>query len=360
MKNSINAHRSFSGKEEAPLHLLVEREKKLHQLHVELPVRIKLLNNGSLIQITYNNIVLLGAVCRQLIHQIGSRAWGYSLDYQKISKNWSEKFSSNCIALEQELESVFDRFDLTIRYEKDRIGNNKIYGIVSPNFVNVNQIDFREQFLSKIKKSTYLTPISNGMKFDRYNRVIETFDFNNPDYQTSYSYGLVYAKNNGYESYKVNWERTILICTNGLTAIESNESIWKHTKDIDLHDFITQTVQVGIINQKHIEERIELSQNSLLHRSTFDELMRRLSLSNASKNRIQSRLAIESNAVGNNQWALSQSLTWLGTHEKAIPIRNQEQLTRLGTDILESSLEHVLEQPPQIMRDQSYGLVMPK
>ena len=85
-----------------------------------------------------------------------------------------------------------------------------------------------------------------------------------------------------------------------------------------------------------------------------------MSLAQASKQRMLDRIKIESNEVGYNEWALSQSLTWLGSHEKSIQKRSQRQLTGLGTDILEHSLDEVLEEESQLYYDGSYGLVLPK
>jgi hypothetical protein len=342
------------------LHKLVNREAGVKQLDVELPVKVQLSNDCKTVKITHGNLVLEGEVKRPLIHRIGGCAWGKNQEFKLIEKIWKERFSNNRTQLEHELAAVFGCNDLSIRYETDSQGRNHIYGIVKPYFFDVNQFEFREKFIEQARQSTSLTPESYGFKKGSFGEVVEYFKFNNPGFQTEFRYGLVYARNNGYEAYKVNWGRYILICTNGLTVWTGNNFRWKHTKEIDLAEFIAKTVEGGIGNQKFLEEKISTSRNSQININAIAELMNRLSLAQASKNRITDRLAIESQQVGYNEWALSQSLTWLGSHEKAIPQKRKQELIVLGTDILEHSLREVLDGESMLFSDASYGLVLPK
>lgn len=343
---------------ENPLELLVRRESNMRKRDIESPVQMKLI--GDRIQITHDGEVFHGDVGRPLIHQIAGRAWGQNQDFAHIDRAWRVKASKDRRELEQELEDVFRTHSLTIRYETDGQGQNKIYGIVSPHFVDVNQLEFRSAFVEQARKSTALNHESRGIVTGKFGEVIEFFDLDSEGFQTQYRYGLVYAKNNGYDAYKVNWERYILICTNGLRAWTGERFAWKHTKEIELSKFIERTVEDGIGNQEFIEERILRSRQADLSQSAFSELMDRLSLGRASKTRVVDRLAIESKEVGNNEWALSQTLTWLGSHESAIPSRNQTQLIGLGTDVLEHSLDKVLERESKVESSGQYGLVLPK
>ncbi len=358
---AITRNRKPYIKNENPVQALVNREHNMHKLDVELPVKVKLSSDGKRVNIIHNGVVLNGEVKRPLIHQLGGRAWGQNQDFNLIGKTWEQKFFRNCAELEQELVAVFSRNKLSIRYEVDSNGQNNIYGIVTPHFVDVNQLEFREKFIEQARESTALIPESRGFSVGAFGEVVEFFNIDSTGFQTQYEYGLVYARNNGYEAYKVNWNRWVIICTNGLKGLESvNKFAWKHTKDVDLSTFITRTVEDGIGNQKFMEERITASREKQLSRSSIVELMDRLSLGQASKMRVTDRLAVESKTVGYNEWALSQSLTWLGSHEKAITLKNQQQLIGLGTDVLEYSLDKVLEEESNLFFDGSYGLVLPK
>lgn len=339
---------------------LVSFENTIKQMDVEQAITVKFSNKGKILSLIYKGMVFQGQVSRPLIHQLGGRAWRNAPDFKIVNKLWAVKFKENPNALEQELAEVFNQFDLSIRYTINTKGENKIYGIVTPTFIDVNQQQFRNQFMQQMEDITGLKPESEGIEKGDFGEVVENFKFDSDGFQTRFKYGLVYARNNGYEAYKVNWGREIIICTNGLKRWEGSHFAWKHTREIDLSQFIQRTIADGVGNQKFLEERIEIGRASALADNTIEHLSTRLSLAKASKERFIQRLAVESKAVGFNEWALSQSLTWLGTHEKGIQLRGRKQLTGLGTDILENSLSAVLEEESKIYYDGSYGLILPK
>lgn len=343
-----------------PIQALVNRENAMQQLNVECPVKVRLSENGKSVQIIHNGVVLNGVVERPLIHQLGGRAWGNNQSFNEINEYWQQKFADNRAELERDLADVFNSHELAIRYHTDNKRQNNIYGIVTPHFVDVNQLEFRKNFIEQTRQTTSLLPESQGFVVGRFGEVTELFNFDSTGFQTGFRYGLVYARNNGYEAYRVNWERLVLVCTNGLKDWRGSNFSWKHTKEFDLAEFIANTVKEGVGNQKFLEERITAARNTQLNQSWIRELMARLSLIQPSKDRITHRLAIESEQVGYNEWALSQSLTWLGAHEKAISPRIKKQLTDLGTDILEHSLDEVLEEDSKINYDGFYGLILPK
>ena len=119
--------------------VLVNRESNMHQLNIELPIKVQLSSDGKRVQIIHNGVVLNGEVKRPLMHQLGGRAWGQNKDFEVIGNTWKQKFTQNCAELEQELATVFSRHELSIRYEVDSHGQNKIYGIVTPHFIDVNR-----------------------------------------------------------------------------------------------------------------------------------------------------------------------------------------------------------------------------
>jgi|GEM_PF-3088717 hypothetical protein len=138
---------------------LVNHENSMKQLDVEAPIKVQLSKDGKTIQFIHNGLVLNGAVERPLIHQLGSRAWGQNQDFNLIAERWKQMFKNNRVELEQELASTFNRHNLSIRYHSYK-GQNQIYGIVIPHFVDVNQLEFRQHFMEQIRHTTALRTCS--------------------------------------------------------------------------------------------------------------------------------------------------------------------------------------------------------
>ncbi len=113
-------------------------------------------------------------------------------------------------------------------------------------------------------------------------------------------------------------------------------------------------------NQLFLEKRIAISEERELSYSLLAEFMERLSLAEVSKKRVRSRLEIEIQDVGQNEWALSQALTWLGTHKSGIAFPVKPKLIALGTGILEKSLDKTLRDKVHVGRIGIYGLMLPK
>jgi len=278
-------------------------------------------------------------------------------NFAAISQRW-ESLPAHQLA--QELATVFQRHDLVARHYRDANGVNRVYGFVSPAFVEVNPLDFRQQFIEQIRQNTALSPTSEGLTSARNGDVMEWFDFQSPGYQTEFRYGLHYARNSGYDAYKVHWGRMVIICSNGLKRWEGSVSRWKHTRELAMNDFIEETVTEGIANQQWLEERIHAAQDARLAEDAYRELMDRLSLASATKERVHSRVEVEAQVVGRNEWALSQALTWLGTHDRHMSFWGKQQLTDLGTELLENTLHKVLEVDARPRGDGLYGIVLPQ
>ena len=136
-------------KERNPIRDLVNFEKNIKQIDAERPVKVQLDKDGKSLQLIYDGLTLNGDVNRPIKHQLGGRAWGSDKRFDHIDNIWREKFSTNPDELEQELASVFRKNDLSIRYSTDSKGQNNIYGIVTPHFVDVNQLAFRHDSSSQ-------------------------------------------------------------------------------------------------------------------------------------------------------------------------------------------------------------------
>lgn len=339
---------------------LVNFETQVNQVAVESAVQVELAVDGKTIRFIHKGMTFSGKTERPLVHQLGGRAWKIcNRDFSSIEKIWRNKFAADKAGLEAELAAVFRQHDLSIRYFHSN-GTNQVYGIVSPYFLDVNQLSFRQQFLEQAQQHTSFMPQSRGIQRLSTGEVVEQFSFEATGLQTEYLYGLNYAKNNGYNAYKVHWGRMVLICSNGLKDWRGTKYNWKHTREIDLADFINNTVQEGVGHQLWLERKISESQGKMLEHDTLRELYSRLSMAKATKDRVHNQLAVESKQVGHNEWALSQALTYLGSHEKLIPFRVKRQLTGLGTELLERSVDSVLEGASGPNYDGYYGLLLPK
>lgn len=159
--------------ERNPIMELVNEEKNIKKIDAEGPITVQLANDGKTLLLTHGGLNLHSNVNRPIIHQLGGRAWGRSKEFKQIDTIWHKKFSKNPSDLEQELASVFRENDLSIRYATNSRGKNSIYGIVTPHFVDVNQLEFRRQFIEQVQKNDSLKAESSGITRSYYGDVTE-------------------------------------------------------------------------------------------------------------------------------------------------------------------------------------------
>jgi hypothetical protein len=268
-----------------PLTSLVDFEQSVKEMTVGGKVEVTFRDANKYIELKYNGNSYYAPVDRSIIHQLGGRIWKDSNDYTYILKKWNESLNSEAKALEDNITSLFRGRDFIVKYYQQ--GSRKIvYGIVTKNFVSMNQIEFRERFLEISRKKAVLLPISEGITTTRYGAPIEYFGFDSKNSQVELKYGLIYAKNNGYDAYDVEWGRIVLVCSNGLKRWQGTKFKWKHTLEVELESFIDHIIDSGVGHQKHLNERIEVASSSDLDRSQVQELTSRMSLAEGSKRRI--------------------------------------------------------------------------
>jgi len=341
------------------LKALVEFESQVGEIPISDSPEVHLSDDGRQLSIEHRGLVLHGDVNRPLMHQIGGRIWPEAGGFSDIAKSWRTSFQQSKSQLESDIVDIFSRYDLRVRY----VGKGafkRIYGIVTPHFLEVNQLDFREAFLEEARRSAALGARTKRVERTFFGNVMKFFHFNSPGFQVDLEYGLVYARNTGYDAFRVDWGRYVLVCSNGLKRWDStNQFKWYHNHQVELNEFLNRTVEEGIGNQKFLEERIQIAGQTALSQDVVGEFISRMSLAKATKQRLASRLVDESRTVGSNQWALSQAFTYLGTHDKHISFRTKRQFTELGTDILEHSLNEVLKEEARIGEDGFYGVLLP-
>jgi hypothetical protein len=313
--------------------------------------------NSWQLQVIVNNEIFYGRVERPLIHQLGTRLWpnlrqrGYSL----VENEWKSQFENDAKKLVAGIEGILTQQDLVLRYHEAR-GVNSIYGIVTNSqFVEIDQIWFRSKFLKEIKKHRCIQPLHPGEeKFpagspisNRETRPYEVFAFKEEEKELGQRMILFYGKNNGYSAFKVEWGRWILICKNGLSIFSGKECSWHHHRDVYITDFIDEIVRNGQKLHQETQEGIESRRTTELLPKQVFELAERLDVNKTSKQHFLERLDIEVRTQGHNEWALSQALTFLGSHERTISPNTRRYLCRVGTRILEGSLGRFLQQGSQ-------------
>jgi hypothetical protein len=341
------------------LQTLVEFERQVREVTIEDIPEVHLANDGTRLTLSSGGVDLHGAIDRPLVHQIGGRIWPEASEYRDVAARWHSSFKNGKSQLESDIAAAFARHNLKVRYVA-RGGSNQIYGVVTPHFVEVNQLEFRQAFLEEARQSTTLVAKTKRVELTSFGNVVEFFDFDSPGFQVELEYGLVYARNTGYDAYKVDWGRWVLVCSNGLRRREAGERFtWRHTHSVDLREFLNATVAEGVGNQRYLEKRIHSARETAVSRDALGELLGRLSLAESTKQRLAARVVDESRTVGANEWALSQAFTYLGTHDRHISFRTKRQFTEFGTDVLEHSLDEVLNDESEVGKDGFYGLLLP-
>ena len=342
------------------LQALVDFESQVRELTVEDSPHIQLADDGKQLTISSGGVRLQGNLDRPLVHQVAGRVWPDAGDFSAVAARWESRFRRNKRELETDISDMFSRRDLVVRYVEQR-GINQIYGVVTPHFVEVNQLDFRKSFLEAARLQTALVAKTERVERTRFGNIVEYFQFDSPGFQVGMEYGLVYARNTGYDAYKVDWRRYVLVCTNGLRQWSRTDQIkWHHTHRVELGEFIRKSIEDGIGNQRFLEDRIHTARENSISQDALGAFLSRLSLGEATKERLAARVMEESRTVGANEWALSQALTFLGSHDRHISFRAKRQLSDLGTDILEHSLANVMAGQSQVGKDGFYGMVLPE
>ncbi len=340
----------------------VDFERNLKESHLADTTKISIDSVDShtrtnRIKLHVAGVDIVSLVDRPFIHKFGQQLWNDLDSYEKIEDRWKKAIRNS--AFLSELLTAIKESGLKVRYFTDgRL--NRAYGYMGENFVDVDQIAFRNDFLEKFKEFEAFDQKDTKFQITKHGDLIEFFNINSPGYQTEFRYGIKHAKNNGYDAYKTIWQRLVLICTNGLTDFRTENTLkWNHNQAANLEEFISTSLESGIGNQQFLEEQIALRMDSPLEKELTEELVERLSLANSTKDRLRDRLRIEIQHTGRNEWSMSQAMTHLGTHDRHISIRTKSQMTTVGTLILEQSIHGALSNGARLQNDGYYGLVLP-
>jgi hypothetical protein len=336
---------------DSALETVIEREGLIKTLPIDGTVSVELFASIKQISIKTAGRVFLGNLDSKLIHQLGSKIWK-NLDRESTIELWKEHINSG---LAHRLERALSRSGTVLRYAESGAVCN-IYGVTSPHFIEMNQRVFRNTLIESLSPIG-ITP--NGKIFKTpFNEVVEEFSVPGQEGQVGLTCKVVYGLNNGYSSYRLNWGRIVLVCTNGLTAFRNaGRDRWIHTEQVNIRDFAIRSVESAYSHLSDVERQISAARERTINYSLLDQFMTRLALANATKERVSARLNHELRDTGPNEWSVGQALTFLGEHEKAIAPRVRDNLPRLGSSLLEKSLEQVVSAPPTLTSAGFYDIL---
>ncbi|MDT8438123.1 MAG: hypothetical protein RQ729_03805 [Wenzhouxiangellaceae bacterium] len=324
---------------EAALDRVIEREAQVRLLPLDGPVAVDLSAGARHIAIRAGGMVVEDRLDLRLIHQFGSRIWP-NLDRDATIERWKQAEPE---WLAQRLAAALENSDAVLRYQTDG-RHQAIYGLTATSFVEMNQQAFRNELIAAMK------PIGirpNGRVFETaFQEVVEEFGVPSGKGAVGLHCRVIYGLNTGYSAYRLRWGRTILVCSNGLTSFENvARDRWIHTRQVAVGDFVNGSVQGAYSHLSDLEKQIHAARNRSAAYALIDQFLTRLTLARATQQRVVERVESELSEWGRNEWSVSQALTYLGTHEKAIPPRVRDHLTRVGTDILDEGLAVVAASP---------------
>lgn len=326
-------------------------EARIKKIPLSHHASVQISPSHSQISISTAGEVFLGSLNPQLIHQLGSKIWR-NRDRVATAQLWNEHINSDLTHL---LEGALSKSGSVLRYYDS--GNVRhIYGLTSPHFVEVNQSVFRGVLVETLDRLG-IAPKEEVSKTP-FGEVVEEFSVPLQGGEVGLSCRVVYGLNNGYSSYRLNWGRTVLICKNGLTTFENKrQDRWIHDGCVDIGHFATVAVESAFNHLSIVEKQILDARERAINYSLLDQFMTRLAIANASKERVSARLSHEFSDTGPNEWSVSQALTFLGQHEKAIPFRVRDDLTRLGSTLLEQPLAQLVASPAVITSAGFYDIL---
>lgn len=317
------------------LALVSERESQVRTMPLVGPVQVDLNPRANRLWLTVDGLVIQGKLDAALMHQFGSRIW-LGVGRTEVVKLWRK---TPAVTLADKLARVLSHSGLVLRY-RDSVSGLEIYGLTSRNFVEMDQRHFRNVLVEAMRP---LGIAPSGQAFETaYREVVEEFDLPTSRGEVGLTCRVIYGLNTGYSSYRLRWGRLILVCTNGMTSLDSvAPDRWLHSGDVEIARFVDASVHRAYDHLSVLERKIIAASARPMDDARVDQFLSRLVMATATKQRIASRLDVEFSGTGQNEWSLSQALTYLGTHERAISPRVRGHLTRLGSGIVDGSLDAI-------------------
>ena len=326
----------------------LENQVKIHQINPTDSLNVSL--NDKNIILKNGNLCFSSQLNNQIKFQLGIRIW-HTQSLMDIKYKWE----SERINLQDYILHVLIRQPIWILYFS-KSGQNIIYGIVGKDFKPINQLNFRLRVLQSLTMFSEVNFEKHAIGINR-GIITETFQLKSELNQSFYNYQINYAKNNGYSSFYISVGRGIIICENGLTEFYDKQKFnLRHNKTLDeVDEFISSSMLTTLKNRVFIEQQIQTLKDIYLDSYSLSQLIMRLHVAQAVKNKLKLRISEEEKNTGKTEWSLSQALTWLGTHDKHLTYNTKKVLRNAGTSILEQGLKQYITDVSNVYTDREGG-----
>ena len=160
----------------------VDFESNLKEAHLADTTDISLVHDYTRTRI--NNVILhigdleiFGLVDRPFMHKFGRQLWNDIESFEQIETRWDKSIKTPNF-LPELLKSVKES-GLRVRHYNNGKAN-RVYGYIGENFVDVDQIEFRENFLEKCREFEIIDPRETKFKVTKHGDIIEFFKINSP------------------------------------------------------------------------------------------------------------------------------------------------------------------------------------
>ncbi len=280
------------------------------------------------------------------------------LSYNK-SDNFSIQLRQTRVYLHYNLETNLENFILKIEKELFKINvfvtpSNTIYGFVSGTYKITNQIDFRDQFINLCSQNDKRFDFTKSFIEVKNDRITEFFEFRNGECDILLRCGLNYGKNNGYRAYSILWMREFKHTKAKLLPFKTEDKYrWQNNPrlvyivGLDIDSFVQSVTKEGTKLMEICDKIILNAKNDLINASlimdTFDTILDKVLVAKSSKERVKNYYKENymefSNDCKDNMWAVSHTLCFTGTNNKAIPFSMRELLIKTGTVLLDEGSE---------------------
>lgn len=263
-------------------------------------------------------------------------------EWNRVQATWDKMLKESPDSLKTLITNLFKKNEMVIRYRDTFTGVKAIYGIVPLGYVAFDPNFFREEF----KREAF----ARGMKYSPENSHINKFNKYVEMYippkkkgtESCISYMLEYGRANGISPYKINLNREIIICSNGLTSYDKIDGIYLKHKELDnVNQIICNIFQQSDIHHEILENQIAESKGRKISDSIITEFAVK-QLNNETRKLFYKKLQTEMSKYENTEWALSQSLTDLATHNTLIRPDMRNVLRIAGSEVLEIGFENYL------------------